>query len=443
MATILTRRDALRLTAGGIVAMTVPGSSGAQVQRADVAAPKLPIESGASLRVLRPARFVEPDETIFRANTAKFQQTTGVETRVDFVGWEDIRQQTAVASNTGTGPDIVIGWADDPHVYVDKIIELSDVAEYLGKRYGGWTFLGEKYGKRDKTNNWIGIPFGGATGPIVYRRSAVKEAGFDKIPNDHAEYLKLCQALKKINKPAGFALGQRRRRRQRLRPLAGLVARRLPARRGRQGRDQQQGDGRGAHLSEGPLPDLHQRHAQLGRSQQQPRLCGGRLLADLERRLALFALKNDPAQRAIAEDTDHQALPFGIVGKAPQTALMLNAMLFRHSKYPNAAKSYIQFMMEAEQYDPWLTGCLGYWSHTLRAYAKSAVWDSDPKLEVYRNGTDHQFWSGYKGPITQASQTVAAEYVLVQMCASVASGDATPQEAAREAERRSRRYFRG
>ena len=35
----------------------------------------------------------------------------------------------------------------------------------------------------------------------------MKEAGFDKIPNDHAEYLKLCQALKKINKPAGFALG--------------------------------------------------------------------------------------------------------------------------------------------------------------------------------------------------------------------------------------------
>ena len=104
MATILTRRDALRLTAGGIAALTVPNSSGAQVQRADVAAPKLPIESGSTLRVLRPARFVEPDETIFRANTAKFQQATGIETRVDFVGWEDIRQQTAVASNTGTGP---------------------------------------------------------------------------------------------------------------------------------------------------------------------------------------------------------------------------------------------------------------------------------------------------------------------------------------------------
>ena len=211
--------------------------------------------------MLRPARFVEPDETIFRANTAKFQQATGIETRVDFVGWEDIRQQTAVASNTGTGPDIVIGWADDPHVYADKLVELSDVAEYLGKRYGGWSFLGEKYGKRDKTNNWIGIPFGGTTGPIVYRRSAVKEAGFDKIPNDHGEYLQAVPGAQEDQQARRICAWQRRRRRQRFRQLAGLVARRRSGGRGRQGCDQQQGDHRGAQLSEGSLSDLRQRHA--------------------------------------------------------------------------------------------------------------------------------------------------------------------------------------
>jgi multiple sugar transport system substrate-binding protein len=61
---------------------------------------------------------------------------------------------------------------------------------------------------------------------------------------------------------------------------------------------------------------------------------------------------------------------------------------------------------------------------------------------VYRNGTDNQFWSGYKGPISHAAGAVAAEYIEVQMCASVATGEATPQEAAREAERRVRRHYR-
>ena len=50
--------------------------------------------------------------------------------------------------------------------------------------------------------------------------------------------------------------------------------------------------------------------------------------------------------------------------------------------------------------------------------------------------------AGYKGPITQAAGTVAAEYILVQMCAAVAAGQATPADAAKEAERRARRYYR-
>ena len=51
-------------------------------------------------------KFVQPDEDIFRANTKKFTEATGIEVRVDFVGWEDMRPQTAVTANTGAGPDI-------------------------------------------------------------------------------------------------------------------------------------------------------------------------------------------------------------------------------------------------------------------------------------------------------------------------------------------------
>lgn len=442
MAPIITRRDALRVTAGGAAALALGDTAIAQVPKADVAAPKLDPEKGATLRVLRPARFVEPDETLFRANTAKFQQATGIETRVDFVGWEDIRQQTAVASNTGTGPDVVIGWAEDPHVYADKVMELSDIAEYLGKRYGGWTFLAEKYGKKQGTNNWLAIPFGGSSGPICYRKSAVKEAGFDSIPNDHASYLKLLQAMKKINKPAGFALGNA------------------------------VGDGNGfanwliwSHggflVDEAGkvainsketiealkyLKDLYPAFVPGTLSWGDP--SNNRAYAASECWLTAngvslyYALKKDPATQAIAADTEHAPLPFGIVGKAPQSSLILNGMIFKHSKFPNAAKAYITFMMEAEQYDPWLTGCLGYWSHTLRAYNESAVWKSDPKLALFQKATENQFWSGYKGPITHASGAVAAEYIMVQMCAAVAAGQATPEEAAKEAERRTRRYYR-
>ena len=52
------------------------------------------------------------------------------------------------------------------------------------------------------------------------------------------------------------------------------------------------------------------------------------------------------------------------------------------------------------------------------------------------------FWIGYRGPISQGSAAANADYVMIQMCASVASGQATPEAAAAEAERRAKRFFR-
>jgi len=54
-------------------------------------------------------------------------------------------------------------------------------------------------------------------------------------------------------------------------------------------------------------------------------------------------------------------------------------MLFKYSKYPNAAKAYLAFMMEKEQYEPWQAASIGYVSHPLRAYERSPLWKSDPK----------------------------------------------------------------
>ena len=76
----ITRRDALALGASAAaLAATGAAAQGtsqatSNVKAADVAAPSLPIEKGASLRMLRPVRFVQADEDVFRANAAKFTQ---------------------------------------------------------------------------------------------------------------------------------------------------------------------------------------------------------------------------------------------------------------------------------------------------------------------------------------------------------------------------------
>jgi multiple sugar transport system substrate-binding protein len=439
----ITRRSALAIGAAalagpGLAQTAQPGG----IPRTEAGALRTAPEAGASLRVIRPARFVEPDEVVFRANAQRFQDRFNIPVRIDFVGWEDIRPQTAVVANTGTGPDIVIGWSDDPHIYADKVVEMGDVADYLGKRYGGWGSLAEKYGRQHVTGKWIGIPIGGNIGPCCWRISAVKEAGFDSVPDDHEGFLKLCLAMKRNNKPVGFALGNA------------------------------VGDGNGfaqwllwSHNAslvdeEGKvsinsketvealkyLQEIYQAFAPGTLSWLDP--SNNRAYAAQEIYLTFngvslyFALKNDPKTAPIAEDTQHTLVPKGKALASPHTATVMNAMVFRHTRYPNAAKAFLAFMLEAEQYDPWMQGSLGYWAHPLRAYNASTVWTSDPKLTLFRETMESKYWSGYKGPISQASGAVAADYVLVQMCAAVASGQATPADAARDAERRARRYYR-
>ena len=161
-------------------------------------------EKGAQLRVLRWKRFVQADEDMWLENTRKFTEKTGIAVRTDNEAWEDVRPKAAVAANVGAGPDVIIGWLDDPQQYPDKLVDLSDLAEYLDKKYGGWFPAARAYGTVG--GKWIGLPLGASGALINYRKSWLKEAGFETFPRGTDDFLKLCQALNKAGRPPGFAL---------------------------------------------------------------------------------------------------------------------------------------------------------------------------------------------------------------------------------------------
>ena len=113
-------------------------------------------EKGAKLRVLRWKRFVQGDEDAYMANVKKFSEKYGIDVRVDNEGWEDVRPKAAVAANTGGGPDIILSTNDDANLYPDKLLDQTDLAEYLGKKYGGWYPAVHAYLKPDG-KKWIGL----------------------------------------------------------------------------------------------------------------------------------------------------------------------------------------------------------------------------------------------------------------------------------------------
>jgi len=445
--TSFTRRESLALGAAAIGAAALPpnGARAAEeVPAADVAPPEYKIEKGATLRVLRPAKFIEADEVFFRANTKKFSEQTGIPVRVDFVSWEDLRPQTAVTSNTGAGPDIIIGFSADPQIYAEKLVDMTDLADYLGKKYGGWFDLAVLYGTKWKTNKWISIPMGGGTGPTVYRISWLKQAGYDRIPDDLDGFLALCRKLKEIGHPCGFSLGHA------IGDANGFCywalwshGGYLVDENGKVAIDSKETIQALKYVKE-IYPTMIPGTLAWNDSGNNKAYAAGDIALTFNGVSIYYVLKNspDPRLKAIAEDTNHQTVPFGTSTRRPQSSLVVNAMLFRHTKYPNAAKEYLRFMMEAPQYGPWLSNCLGYWSNPLKAYGKMAFWAADPKLAPYAVGMDTEYYDGYKGPVTPASSAVSANYTVVDMFAAVATGNTTPESAAKQAAQQVERYYK-
>jgi len=433
------RRDFLKISAGiaAGAASGVPLLAEAQGK----AAPWKP-EKGAKLRVLRWKRFVQGDEELWIANTKKFSEKTGIEVRVDNEGWEDVRPKAAVAANVGSGPDIIISTFEDAHQYPDKLVDVSDVANYLGGKYGGWYDVCKDY--CTEKGKWIAVPMGCAGNAIVHRIGAMKEAGFSEFPKDTAAFLKLAQAYKAKGLPPGFALGNATgdgnvwthwlvwSHGGKMVDSKGNVVIASP--------ETEAALNYGKQLYETFIPgtlswlDPNNNKAFLD----------GQIGMTANGISVYYAAKNsqDPKMKAMVDDIGHANFPVGPIGRTTELNLFFPMMLFKYSKYPNAAKAYLAFMMEKEQYEPWQAASIGYVSHPLRAYEQSPLWKSDPKNLPYSNSMKIMLPNGYSGPMGYASAATMADFIMVNMVAEAVSGAKTPKEAMDRAKARAERYYK-
>src|SRR3546814_4896764 len=99
-------------------------------------------------------------------------------------------------------------------------------------------------------------------------------------------------------------------------------------------------------------------------------------------------------------------LPIGPIGKPTELMQITQMMLFKHSKYPNAAQAYMQFMMEADQYNPWMEAAIGYVSQPLSAYEANPIWTVEPKHTVYHHAAPLMLDNAHADPMGTGSAAV-------------------------------------
>jgi multiple sugar transport system substrate-binding protein len=407
------------------------------------AAPWKP-EKGAKLTLLRWKRFVQSEEDAFMALVAAYTKATGVQLTVLNESLDDVQPKASVAANTGQGPDLFWGLYSLPHLFPAKVIDVTDVATYLGKKYGGWVPSAETYGKSG--GKWIALPIGYNGNVINYRQSLIAAAGHKEVPKDTAGFLDLMKALKGKNTPGGFALGRASGDGNAwvhwcLWAFGGNVV-----------------DAKDKVIINSPETVKALEYAQAlyanfipgtaswNDSFNNKAFLSGELSLT-NNGVSIYAAAKaeagkDPKMKAMMEDTNHALWPVGPVGKPTEFHVAYPMMIMRYSKFPQAAKAFMAFTMEAENFDKWLIGSVAYLTHPLNAYDKNPVWTSDPKLTVCRDVAKRTLTAGGLGSVGEKAASALADFLVLDMFASVCTGRTTVKEAISVAERQAKRIYR-
>lgn len=395
-------------------------------------------EKGAKLRMLRWNRFVETEDIQFDKNMAAFTEATGIQVRLDKEFLDDIQPKAAVAANVGAGPDIIWGPMAIPHLIPDKLLDVTDVADYLGGKYGGWYESPAAYGIRD--GRWMAIPLCVSGNYINYRISAVQKAGFEKFPTTTADLMKLTKALKANGSPAGMALGRATgdgnawchwvvwAHGGKLVDKDGNVTINSPE----------------TAASLEYVKELYENWIPGTASWNDSNNNKAFLSGDVSytnNGISIYAAAVRQ-KMDIAADIDHAFYPIGPVGKPTELQLPFMIEAFKYSKYPNACKLLMAFLMEGPQYDAWLEQSVGYFTQTLKDFEKNKVWTEDPKRAVFKEACTRTLDMGYAGSLGYAAAGALADFVIVDMVSQAATGQTSVKEAMETAQKRAERYYR-
>ena len=402
-------------------------------------------EAGANLQLLRWKRFIQSEEDGFMRLVEAFTKATGVSVKVINESLDDVQPKASVAANTGQGPDRFWGLYSLPHLFPSKCLDVTDVANHLGKTYGGWVDSAKTYGMSG--GKWIALPVAYNGNVINYRQSMIEKAGFKTVPGDTAGFLELMKALKAKSVPGGFALGRAT------------------------------GDGNawvhwalwshGANLvDENDKVIINSpetvKALEYTKALSETFISGTASWNDSFNNKAFLtgavsltnngvsiyaaaksgAAKGEANMKEVMDDMNHALWPVGPAGKPTEFHIAYPLMAMKYTKFPNACKAFMTFLMDAKNYEPWLDSAVAYLTHPLNAYDKAPVWGSDPKLALVRDVAKRTLTAGGRGSVGERAASALADFVMLDMVATVCTDRATIKDAISMAERQAKRIYR-
>src|SRR5271167_910991 len=177
------RRRLLKLSGAGAIA----ASGGIAAILASGRAPAYAQET--SLHWLKFVDFVPVSDQLLRGKiTEACKKDLGIKLEVEAINGDGVQARITSAIQSGTGPDILMAVSNWSQLYSDSVVDVSDVAEEIGKAQGG--YYNTSHAVANDGKRWIAVPYTIIGAMLVNRTSWFAEVGVgpDKFPQTWDEY---------------------------------------------------------------------------------------------------------------------------------------------------------------------------------------------------------------------------------------------------------------
>ena len=438
----MNRRHFLKVS--GTAAVAVTGIEGILAARQAPA-----YAQGTKLHWVRWNDFVPESDVELKRQMPEASKALGAEVTLETINANDLQPRITAAIQSGSGADIFnfqYNWA---HLYQNAVIDVSDVASALGKAEGGfyevWAPSCEVNGK------WLSVPHSIVGNAIAYRKSWLKEVGFDKFPKTFEELRKAGAALKKKGKPLGQTLGH---------TFGDAPTFTYPLTWAYGGAETDKSGKKVVLNSKGTVDAVKFMQAAWKEAYDEGGLAwddtnnnrafhAGEISATLNGASIYIVAKRqkdkikDDKGEPLVQDIEHAALmPAGPAGQFALYGGQQHSIM-KYSKNVKLAKDFLRWLHQKENYEKWFVVNEGYSVGSTKVWEEHPMWGKvDKPLQVFRQAVRKTFAFGHPGPASGKATEAYTKYIIVDMYAKAVQGTKA-EEAVKWAESELKKIYEG
>jgi multiple sugar transport system substrate-binding protein len=384
---------------------------------------------GTKLHIVRWVDFIPEADVELKRQAPEASKALGAEVVFEFINGNDLQPRITAAIQSGSGADIIMlqwNWA---HLYASSLVDVSDVAEPIGKAQKGFydvfTATAKVGGK------WLAVPHGVVGNAIAYRRSWHNEIGIKEFPKTWEEWREVGKKLKAKGKPVGQALGH---------SFGDPPTFSYPLLWDFGGAEVDASGKKVVINSKGAIDSVKFMQAfwkdacdeggvAWDDTNNNRAFHAGEISATLNGASIYIVAKRqkekikDDKGEPLFQDIEHAALlPRGPAGQFALYVPFQHAIM-KYSKNQKVAKDFLKWLHDSKNYEKWFQVNEGYNVGSTKVWEEHPMWGKvDKPLQLFRQAVRQARMLGSPGPASAKATEAYTKYIIVDMYAKAVQG---------------------